>query len=208
RLIEAGEEQVARAAHLDYYLALARRAGPHLLGYSDQSQWLDDLDQELTEIRSALIWGFGAAPAEASELATSLGWYWGFRGYVIEGLEWMETVLTLPSIGLGIRGAGLAFAGRMAGRQGAHRLAAKRFMEAIAIFRRLNDPPALAFAIFDLGTLSRATGHFARARTLLDTSLGMWRRLGDNRMTVYAIQELGVLAMVSGDYRRSEELFT
>jgi tetratricopeptide (TPR) repeat protein len=119
----------------------------------------------------------------------------------------METVIAIPTIEPAIRGAALAFAGRMASRQGSHRLAASRFLNAAAIFRRLSNLPALAFALFDLGTVARATEHFTRARILLEASLTMWSRLGDKRMAVYAIQELGVLAMVTGDGLRSEELF-
>lgn len=207
RMVDADEEHEARAAHFDHYLAIARRAQPHLLGHSDQSEWLTRLDEDLIELRAALMWGFNEDPDKAARLATCLGWFWWFRGYVTEGLDRMEMVLAIPTMEPAIRGDALAFAGRMAGRQGAHRLASSRFLEAIGIFRRLKNPSALAFAIFDLGTVARATGRFARARVLLDTSLAMWAHLGDDRMMVYAVQELGVLAMVTGDYVRSERLF-
>lgn len=207
RLVEAGEETAARTSHLEHYLAVARQAEPHLLGSPHQSDWLARLDLDIAELRGAMVWGFTADPIRASELATRLGWYWWFRGYVTEGLEWMESVVASPRIEVAIRGSALAFAGRMATRQGAHRLAATKFLEAIGIFRRLANLSQLAFAIFDLGTVARATGHFTRARILLDASLEMWRRLGDDRLAVYAVQELGVLAMVSGDVARSEQLF-
>lgn len=207
RLIEVGEETTARAAHLDHYLGVARQAEPHLLGTPDQSEWLASLDQDIPELRGALVWGFAADPVRASELATCLGWFWWFRGYVAEGLDWMEMVMAVPTIKPTIRGAALAFAGRLASRQSAHQLAAGRFLEAVGIFRRLDNLPELAFAIFDLGTVARATGHFTRARILLDASRAMWRRLGDDRLAVYAVQELGVLAMMTGDAVRSEELF-
>ena len=207
RLIEAGEETMTRAAHFNHYLAAARQAEPHLLGQPDQSEWLAGLDLNLAEIRSALVWGFETDPVRASELAACLGWFWWFRGYVAEGMEWMERVIAMPTVEPAVRGAALAFAGRMATRQAAHRLAASRFLEAAAIFRRLDNLPALAFAIFDLGTVARATGHFKRARILLDASLDMWRRLGEDGLAIYAQQELGVLAMVTGDGVRSEELF-
>jgi tetratricopeptide (TPR) repeat protein len=86
-------------------------------------------------------------------------------------------------------------------------MAASRFLAAAAVFRGLDNLSALAFALFDLGTVARATGRFARARILLDASLEMWRRIGDDRMAVYALQELGVLAMVTGEAGRSEDLF-
>lgn len=207
QLIEAGEELETRAAHLNHYLAVARQAEPHLLGSPDQSDWLAGLDQDLAELRSALAYGFKADPVRASELATSLGWFWWFRGYVTQGLEWMEAVLAVSSAGPEIRGAGLAFAGRIASRQGAHNLAARRLLQAAATYRRLDNRPALAFALFDLGTVARATGHFTRARILLEASLVMWQRLGDDRLAVYAVQELGVLAMATGDTLRSEKLF-
>ena len=206
RLREAGEESIALATHLDHYLEVGRRAEPHLLGHADQSEWLTGLDQDLAEVRAALAWGFKADPMRAAELATLLGWYWWFRGYVAEGLDWMETVIAMPSMKPAIRGAALAFAGRMASRQGAHRLAASRFLAAASVFRELDNLSAVAFVLFDLGTVARATGRFVRSRILLDASLALWQRLGDDRMAVYALQELGVLAMVTGDAGRGEDL--
>src|SRR4029077_9822522 len=96
RLIEAGEETMTRAAHLNHYLAAARQAEPHLLGQPDQSEWLAGLDLNLAEIRSALVWGFETEPVRASELAACLGWVWGVRGVVAAGMGWVDRGICKP----------------------------------------------------------------------------------------------------------------
>ncbi|RPI32348.1 MAG: hypothetical protein EHM70_09145, partial [Chloroflexota bacterium] len=55
RLIEAGEEQAARTAHLAYYTSLAEQAEPELFG-EQQNEWIDRLTLETGNFSAALEW--------------------------------------------------------------------------------------------------------------------------------------------------------
>ncbi|HEX5809807.1 MAG TPA: BTAD domain-containing putative transcriptional regulator, partial [Anaerolineales bacterium] len=55
KLSAAGEEQMLRDRHLDYFVALLKQAEPALLGVERQS-WLERLFLERDNVRGALVW--------------------------------------------------------------------------------------------------------------------------------------------------------
>ena len=69
-----------RAAHRDYYLALAEAAAPQLMAH-DQAAWLDRLDAELGNLRAAIAFSLTQPdPEPGLRLAASLRVYWRVRG--------------------------------------------------------------------------------------------------------------------------------
>ncbi|QXJ20401.1 tetratricopeptide repeat protein [Actinomadura graeca] len=85
RLEEAGETGRFRRAHAAYFLALARRADPHLRG-AGQVAWLEALAADHGNLHAALRRSVRPDPALALRLVASLSWYWWLRGR-IEGTE-------------------------------------------------------------------------------------------------------------------------
>ncbi|MFC5744993.1 BTAD domain-containing putative transcriptional regulator [Actinomadura rugatobispora] len=65
RLDEAGELDRVRRRHLDHHLALAERAEPFLRGH-DQRRWLEHLDAEAANLRTALETAVGTASTGAA----------------------------------------------------------------------------------------------------------------------------------------------
>src|SRR5260221_4745720 len=69
-----------------YFLAFAEEAEPQLTG-GDQRAWLDRLEREIENLRSALAWS-SATTADATlglRLAAALSRFWWLRGYLSEG---------------------------------------------------------------------------------------------------------------------------
>jgi len=93
RLHEAGEFEMLRLRHCRYYVALAERADPQLRG-REQREWLERLDAEATNLRSAFdsLVQLGEADL-ALRLATTLTWYWYLRGRLQEALRSLSTAL-------------------------------------------------------------------------------------------------------------------
>src|SRR5262245_55442481 len=56
RLLEASEAAAARDRHRDWFLALAEQAEPKLLRGAEQVAWMDRLETEHDNLRSALEW--------------------------------------------------------------------------------------------------------------------------------------------------------
>ncbi len=92
RLAEAGEEHRARAAHAEFFLALAERAEPELRS-SDQLVWLNRMTAEHGNFSGALrhVIAVGDA-ASALRFVGALAWFWITRDYDAEAAEWAAAV--------------------------------------------------------------------------------------------------------------------
>ncbi len=87
RLAEAGESDLARQAHLDYFTELTETAEPHLRR-AEQLKWLATLEIEHDNIGSAMRGALAAGEAHAAmRLAAAAGWYWWLGGHKTEGME-------------------------------------------------------------------------------------------------------------------------
>ncbi|WP_033429346.1 ATP-binding protein [Saccharothrix syringae] len=95
RLEEAGELDEVRTRHARHYADLAEEAAPHLRG-PGQREWLDRLDAESANLRTALDHvvrrGLGAV---ATRLVDALAWYWVLRGRLGEARRRLEAVHTV-----------------------------------------------------------------------------------------------------------------
>ncbi|MFJ5680801.1 BTAD domain-containing putative transcriptional regulator [Streptomyces sp. NPDC093097] len=96
RLVEAGEADLARQAHLAYFTELAETAEPHLRR-AEQLEWLATLLAEHDNIGSAMRGALAAGEAQAAmRLAAGAGWYWWLGGHKTEGLELTTAAVNTP----------------------------------------------------------------------------------------------------------------
>src|SRR5579864_2718762 len=102
RLDQAACSRETKARHASYYLHLAERAEPRLVG-PEQQGWLDRLEAEHDNLRAALRTLLDEEqPVPALRLAAALGPFWRFRGYARAGSPRLEGTLhaaenTLPA---------------------------------------------------------------------------------------------------------------
>ncbi|WP_433728021.1 BTAD domain-containing putative transcriptional regulator [Nocardia sp. CA-129566] len=96
RLMEAGEADSARRAHLAHFTELAATAEPHLRR-AEQLEWLADLEAEHDNIAIAMRGALAAGDAaEALRLAAAAGWYWWLGGHKAEGMDFVIAAADLP----------------------------------------------------------------------------------------------------------------
>ncbi|QKW53283.1 AfsR/SARP family transcriptional regulator [Streptomyces buecherae] len=87
RLVEAGEAESVRHAHLAHFTALVELADPHLRR-AEQLAWLATLEAEHDNIGTAMRGALAAGDAQAAmRLAAGAGWYWWLSGHRTEGME-------------------------------------------------------------------------------------------------------------------------
>jgi predicted ATPase/DNA-binding SARP family transcriptional activator len=92
RLAEAGEADRARAAHAEFFLALAERAEPELRS-RDQLVWLNRMTAEHGNFSAALRHVVAAGDAaSALRFVGALAWFWITRDYDAEAAEWGAAV--------------------------------------------------------------------------------------------------------------------
>jgi predicted ATPase/DNA-binding CsgD family transcriptional regulator len=90
RLAEAGEVDVIRTRHRDYYLRLAETAAPLLVG-PDKDRWRARLTREMDNMRAALAWSRDRRDAESlASMVTTLMWFWAWPGRIRELAMWLE----------------------------------------------------------------------------------------------------------------------
>jgi predicted ATPase/DNA-binding SARP family transcriptional activator len=92
RLTREDDAAAVRTAHARVLADRAHAAGVALRG-PDQLRWLDQLDRELDELRSALTWWLEADPARAVAMGADLGWYWWLHDHHAEGVRWLTEAL-------------------------------------------------------------------------------------------------------------------
>ncbi|GIF75277.1 BTAD domain-containing putative transcriptional regulator [Asanoa siamensis] len=96
RLAEAGESDLARRAHLDYFTRLTETAEPRLRR-ADQVTWLATLAADHDNISAALRGAIAAGDAQAAmRLAGAAGWYWWLGGRRAEGIEQLIAATNVP----------------------------------------------------------------------------------------------------------------
>ena len=202
RLVESGESDVVRTKHQDCYLAFAEEAKTHLIGV-EQGQWLERLETEHENLRSALDWSCVEQTAEESlRLCGALWRYWRTRGYLSEGRERCERALAMPNAQEWTprRATALNGAGNLTCTQGNYVSARVYQEESLAIRREIGDRSGISDSLHDLGNAVYASGDYALARAYFDESLTIRKEIGDRRGIAYSANGLGNVAYEQGDY--------
>jgi predicted ATPase/transcriptional regulator with XRE-family HTH domain len=208
RLAEHGEEETARRAHARYFLALAERAEPELVGAA-QATWLAVLDSEQDNLRGALTWAIGAREAATSvRLAGALWWFWETRGYFAEGQSWLERALAVADDVDTRLGARVLFGiGALAYRRGDLDDCEARLTEALAVYRATGDASGAAWCLAFLGLAALVRGQAGRAEAFHEEALHAAREAGDRLNEAGTLSNLGEVAHVRGERERAAALY-
>ncbi|WP_202918292.1 AfsR/SARP family transcriptional regulator [Streptomyces cavernae] len=85
----------AERRHRDWVLALVEEADPRLRS-ADQLPWIQRLERELDNIRTALLRATSSGDEQtAAQLALATGWFWWLRNFRREATEWVNQILLL-----------------------------------------------------------------------------------------------------------------
>jgi predicted ATPase/DNA-binding transcriptional regulator YiaG len=201
------EEPPARDAHLDWYLALAEAAEPHLRG-ADQASWLDQLEEEVENVRAALSWALEGSHrvGDALRLASALRWFWFTRARPAEGRRWLELGLAAADgVSAATRGKALDSAAALAHGQGAYADAQRLQDEGLAVWRADGDVRRMAAALSTLGILAKARGEHEQAAALMHDALGLARQCGESATQATVLNNLAALSMDVGQYAQASE---
>jgi predicted ATPase/DNA-binding CsgD family transcriptional regulator len=204
RLRESGEERQIRDRHRDWFVALAEHARPELWR-SEQAAWLDRLDGELDNLRSAIDWGAtrDGDPEAGLRLASALWRFWDLRGHVAEGRERLARLLALVPERTPTRARGLHAAAYLAYLQGD--LGASRALtrDSLPLGREVGDDSVVAFSHIGLGVLARADGDLGGATALAEAGLALSRATGNTVETYVSLFWLADLARSQRDIDRA-----
>ena len=212
RLSEAGELETTRVAHSTYFLSWMERIAPLLLG-AEQVEWLVQLDREYENVRVALEWmldenGMDMGRAEqALRLCIALMGFWEIRGYIAEGLAFMERALALGmNVAPSIRAMALHHAGFLALMQDDSMRAEEFLRESQLLIRESGDKLGMANILRLQGNLAMTKNNYKIARRLLEETLHLYQTLGDIRKTTWTRYTLAQVAISQGNYSKALSL--
>ena len=208
---ECGERDEIRARHARYFADFAERAQPHLTA-EDRGEWLDYVEHEHDNLRTAIAWSVEAAePSVGARLGAALWRFWQTRGHLREGLLRLQAVLDIPGSAdfPVLRLRALEAAGGMAYWLGDMAGAGVFYEEALRIARGLGAPADLAQALFNLSfAVIFGKGDAAGAAELLDESMTLFRELGDEGGVMRTTWARGTVDYRSSDWQRAVATFS
>jgi non-specific serine/threonine protein kinase len=211
RLREAGQEARWKDRHLAYFVEVAEEAEPYLRT-ANQQAWLDRLETEHDNFRSALTWSSiaGGEATSGLRLAGVLGWrFWAVRGYLGEGRRWISGLLAAARgpQAAAVRAKALRGAVYLAYLEGDQSAALPFAEESLAIARELGDRKCICDSLHALYFASLGVNDFRSAQEQIEESLAIRRELGDRQGIFDALNNLGVVLYLQGDYSAAQACF-
>ena len=207
RLEESPLEEELRRKHAEYFLALAELGEPKLIG-PDAGHWLERLEREHDNFRTALSWAGAAGQFELElRLAGALQVFWRLRGHLHEGTSRLEAALGRGNDAPGtVRAKALHAVGILVARQGGHHRAWELFEEALSLFREAGNEDRAARTLAELGTLALLAEDHERATALYEETIPLFRKAGDLRTLMVVLANLASIAYLQADHGRAREL--
>ena len=206
KLAEAGESDLLRTRHLEYFLRIAEEAAPNLLE-RDQFAWSERLRPEFYNFRYALDASLEVAELapKGLRLATALGRFWEVRSLLVEGAELLAGLLVHAANQerTADRAAGLAVAGRLAWISDRMEEGAAYTSEALDIYRELGDEECIAMVGLESAFYRFDQFDFEGGKTLLRESEAIADRLASKRLLAHVRRFQSVEATIELKYPES-----
>ena len=193
-------------SHAAFFLALAERAHPELLG-ERQVEWLERLEQEYGNLRAAMSWALDADDgATGVRMGWTLWYFWWARSYHREGRRWMEEVLksALPPA---LRGRALVVAGTLAYGHGDYERCEGYSEEGLEVSRQVGDELGAAWARVGLGLSAMSGSDYEAATSHLQEALRSFRQLDEGYGVAHVTTFLGMAALMRGDEGQATPMF-
>jgi predicted ATPase/DNA-binding SARP family transcriptional activator len=205
QLEAAGEADGTTERHATWFLEIAERAAPFLTGV-DRGVWLDLLELELDNLRTAMRWAIDHGQTELGmRLGAALWRFWQIRAHIGEGRQIMAEVLAMEGeVDPAIRARAMSAAGSLAYWQNDGPACMEHYEASLELRRELGDEAEVASALFDLGHAAScvaAVKDTVRGRKLLVESLDLYRSMGSPMGEAWLVWALGCNRHFAGDNR-------
>ncbi|MBC7913672.1 MAG: protein kinase [Pyrinomonadaceae bacterium] len=203
----SGETEKLRFNHAMYFLNLAEKAELHLKG-EHSVQWLNMLEEEHDNLRTALGWFLTSHTEKAARLAGALRNFWTLHSHIAEGRNWLKATLdnlsNEPSI---VRFKLLNGLGLASWYQGDYETALKMYEEGLSGGRELNDLRQIAISGNGIALVAFHRGDFNVAQELIEEGLVISRKLDDKSGISFSLSFLGDLNLIGGNTAKARPLF-
>ena len=196
---ERGEDGAdARERYVEHYARLASQAALELHG-PRQMWWMDRLEQEQANLRSALHWLITSRQAaRAIAMAADLSWFWYVRGFWTEARDWLSDALAMTDQRAPARARALVGLGLIAREQGEYAEAGALLQSALDCAEP-GDLHTHGIAMNDLAGVRFYEGNADAARSLLIESVALLEGSSDRRRRAEVLGNVAILGEVTGE---------
>jgi predicted ATPase/DNA-binding SARP family transcriptional activator len=208
-----GELAAIRDRHRDWYLQLAEQFAA-AIDRPEHVTWLVRLEAELDNLRAALAWCREEAHADSESaaeawlrLAHALNRFWLHRGYIAEGLQWLQGALGRSGpLSPALRAPAFLAAAHLASSRGGRdqsrsflRSARAEQEEVLCLARVSGTPAEIAPAVLVLADIAHQMNDLDVASELWQEARELTQALGDRMGLLRALGMLGGIAWWRGD---------
>ena len=216
KLLETGGALNARGRHLAHFMELSRRAEAEFRT-AQRPMWVNRLEMEHDNLRSALGWALESNPESALQMVCLLAMFWLSRSYMTEGCNWCQAAISRveavsaagPNIDAKLR-ATLAEAysalAMLSINHGEHHTGQIAARKSAALARHLDDPLLLARALNFLGMSATFLGDVTLAFDSLHESEALCRKFGYNDDLAAVLQSLAYATLEIQGPKAAEQL--
>src|SRR5262245_16172853 len=161
----------------------------------DEEAWLDRLEREVDNLRTALRWASEAGEVELGlRMAARLLPLWERRGDLREGVSWLDGWLqTSRRVAPEVRAQALYARAVLAFRLGDYGAATASGEASLALYRKLGDRSGMAAALNYLAGVEWEHGDLDRAIERCEESLALRRQLASPYGVAASLTNLGLL---------------
>lgn len=194
-LSASGHEAMFRTRHRGYYRKLVQRYAADSFG-PRQLEWIQLLLAEHPNIRAVLESAL-SAPGQAeiaTEIATTLRWFWYAGGFPCEGFRWLRLGLALDTEPTIRRAHALWVCSFMAASFNEVDAASRMLTECAELSQRLSEPKLRTDYVFAAGFAALRRGDSREAIALLEEAVAGYQKINDPERL---LNSLFVLAMAS-----------
>ena len=190
KLLEAGEAEKARNAHLKFFVAFSEMAGPQI-DTDSVMDWIFKLDADYDNLRAAFEWGLDHDILASLRMVGSLANYWFRHGHGAEGIQMAAAALDRADIlaeankqnmdreQMMIHAKALQAMSFLCYSQGDNPNAYKAGDQCITFARQLNDQQMLATALAFSGSARLFEEDYATGREQIEEAVAIALQAGD-----------------------------
>ncbi len=212
KLLESGDAVDARDRHLAHFLELSRRAEGHFRT-PKRLAWINRLEAEHDNIRSALGWGLESDPESALQMVCLLSAFWMSNNYLTEGCNWCQAVITrVEESSLDrdkinqTRAQAYTALAMLSVNRGDHQTGQTAARKSVALARQLDDKLTLVRSLNSLGFTSAFLGDVTLAFDSLHEAEAICRKLGYREELAEVLQALVYVTMEVHGSQAAEQL--
>jgi predicted ATPase len=180
-VLDEEERASVRRRHAEFFLGFVEARSE---AFTRDRLTIAETALEHDNLRAALRWAIETSEAEmALRISSSLWRFWMLQSHLAEGRNWLTEVLALQGAAErpSLRGRALMALGSIAYWQNDFEATRGYYLEALEIFRRLDDRAALAEALYNVGFVHLVAREPERARPYYDESRQIAQELNDER---------------------------